>query len=117
MNYRDGLSVTEKPGGGGRVKQAGDGLTLELPGLDAVKRGRGRPRKVDALTSAQRAKRYREMQKLRAAADAMEARYRALRGRTATFPEEALPDGVCRALNLPLGSKVSAWEFPASGRP
>ena len=71
----DNLGMTPAPvasnfrdaGGGGRVRQDGDTLTMELPGLDA-KRGRGRPRKPDALTAAQRAKRYRDRQKAAAAA-------------------------------------------------
>ena len=46
-------------GGGSAVKQSDDARTLELPGLVA-KRGRGRPRKPDALTPAQRAKHYRD---------------------------------------------------------
>lgn len=44
-----------------------DRLTLELPGV-TEKRGRGRPRKADALTPAQRAKRYRDKQKAAALA-------------------------------------------------
>lgn len=46
--------------GGGAMKQPEDTRTAELPGLDVpAKRGRGRPRKADALTPAQRAQRYR----------------------------------------------------------
>lgn len=41
------------------MKQAEDLKTLKLA-LDEPKRGRGRPAKVDALTPAERAKRYRE---------------------------------------------------------
>lgn len=49
------------------MKQPEDRSTLERPGLDAPKRGRGRPRKPDALTPAQRAKRYRDKQRKKAA--------------------------------------------------
>lgn len=52
------ISVTHHEWGGG-VKLPGDSLTLELPGL-GMRRGRGRPRKQDALTPAQRAQRYRD---------------------------------------------------------
>lgn len=45
------------------MKHPDDTRTLELPGLAVAKRGRGRPRKPDALTPAQRAKRYRESHK------------------------------------------------------
>lgn len=41
------------------MKQPGDYLTLELPIPAAAKRGRGRPRKDNALTDADRARRYR----------------------------------------------------------
>ena len=41
------------------MKQPNDGKTIELP-LESPKRGRGRPAKVDALTPAERAKRYRD---------------------------------------------------------
>jgi len=41
------------------MKQAEDLKTLKLA-MDEPKRGRGRPAKVDALTPAERAKRYRE---------------------------------------------------------
>lgn len=41
------------------MKQPEDKKTLELS-LDAAKRGRGRPAKPDALTPAQRAKKYRD---------------------------------------------------------
>lgn len=51
--------------GGG--KQPEDTYTRELPELGTaaphVKRGRGRPRKDDALTPAQRAQRYRDKKK------------------------------------------------------
>lgn len=40
------------------MKQPEDKLTIDL--LDGAKRGRGRPPKADALTSAQRQKRYRD---------------------------------------------------------
>ena len=43
-------------GGGGSVKQAADLYTRDL--IDKPRRGR--PRKVDALTPAQRAQRYRD---------------------------------------------------------
>lgn len=49
------------------MKQPEDRSTLELPGLSAPKRGRGRPRKPDALTPAQRAQRYRDKKLLDAA--------------------------------------------------
>lgn len=45
--------------GGGAVKQAGDDFTRDA--FEAPRRGR--PRKPDALTPAQRAKRYRERNK------------------------------------------------------
>ncbi len=54
------ISVT--PGGG--VKDPADQVTAELPGL-VPKRGRGRPRKPDAMTAAQRAQRHREKLKLK----------------------------------------------------
>lgn len=41
------------------MKQAEDRKTIELP-LETVKRGRGRPAKPDALSAAERAKRYRD---------------------------------------------------------
>jgi hypothetical protein len=51
----------------GGDKQPEDRYTRELPGLDAaaptVKRGRGRPRLDNALTPAERAKRYRDSKK------------------------------------------------------
>jgi hypothetical protein len=40
------------------MKQAEDNRTIEL--LEQPKRGRGRPPKADALTGAERAKRFRE---------------------------------------------------------
>lgn len=59
MNIRDA---------GGAMKQPEDTRTPDLPGLDVpAKRGRGRPRKADALTPAQRAQRYRDRQKAAAA--------------------------------------------------
>lgn len=45
------------------MKQAEDRFTLEL--IDAPKRGRGRPRKDNALTDAERARRYRQRQALK----------------------------------------------------
>lgn len=45
------------------MRQPEDQSTIELPGLAPAKRGRGRPRKPDALTPAQRAKRYRDRQR------------------------------------------------------
>lgn len=69
------------------MRQPGDVLTMELPGLP-TRRGRGRPRKPDALTPAQRAKRYRDRQKAAAAARAAAARpwikYRGPNGETWT---------------------------------
>lgn len=41
------------------MKQAEDKKTIELP-IENIKRGRGRPAKADALTPAERAKRYRD---------------------------------------------------------
>lgn len=52
MNICDASRIT----GGGDVKQADDVYTLDL--IDKPKRGR--PRKPDALTPAQRAQRYRD---------------------------------------------------------
>ena len=53
------MSVTKIAGGGG-VKSADDLYTLQLPGLDPLRRGVGRPSKgALALSPAQRAKRYR----------------------------------------------------------
>ncbi len=45
------------------MKQAEDHKTMDL--LEAEKRGRGRPRRGDALSDAQRAQRYRENKKAR----------------------------------------------------
>ena len=56
------------------MKQAEDRSTLELPELvasgflpknEAPKRGRGRPRKNNALSAADRARRYRQRQALK----------------------------------------------------
>ena len=57
MNIRDAGG-----GGGDSLIDPGDQATLCLPGLEP-KRGRGRPRKPDALTPAQRAQRYRDREK------------------------------------------------------
>jgi hypothetical protein len=49
------------------MKQPEDNATLELnlaPVIDGAKRGRGRPTKADALTPAERAKRYRDAKRL-----------------------------------------------------
>jgi hypothetical protein len=42
------------------MKQSNDNKTIDLPFGDEPKRGRGRPTKPDALTPAERAKRYRD---------------------------------------------------------
>lgn len=42
------------------MKSPDDTKTPELPGIDAGKRGRGRPKKPDARTNAQRQKDYRD---------------------------------------------------------
>ena len=55
--------LIKRDAGGGSVKHPADLATLELPGLEPAKRGRGRPRKADALTPAERASRYRQRQK------------------------------------------------------
>lgn len=47
------------------MKHPDDRFTLELPIPAAVKRGRGRPRKENALTDADRARRYRQRQALK----------------------------------------------------
>lgn len=69
------------------MKHPEDRRTLELPGLEP-KRGRGRPRKVDALTPAQRAKRYRDRKRAVRAKRARELhagiRYRGPNGETWT---------------------------------
>lgn len=83
-----GVTINQA-GGGGDMRQDGDTLTMELPGPD-VKRGRGRPRKPDALTPAQRAQRYRDRQRAAAAARKLAAdlhrrmrvRYRGPNGET-----------------------------------
>ena len=62
------ISVT--PGGG--VKDPADQVTADLPGL-VPKRGRGRPRKADALSAAFRAKRYRDKRQARRIAAAVGA--------------------------------------------
>jgi hypothetical protein len=49
------------------MKQPEDNATLELslaPIIDGARRGRGRPAKADALTPAERAKRYRDAKRL-----------------------------------------------------
>jgi chromosome segregation ATPase len=49
------------------MKQPEDNATLELnlaTAIDGARRGRGRPAKADALTPAERAKRYREAKRL-----------------------------------------------------
>lgn len=61
------------------MKHPDDTRTLELPGLTvATKRGRGRPRKDDALTPAERAQRYRDRKK--AAKRVSAVRYRGPNG-------------------------------------
>lgn len=70
------------------MRQPEDRATIELPGLAPAKRGRGRPRKPDALTPAQRAKRYRDRQRAakeqHARALAAGIRYRGPNGETWT---------------------------------
>lgn len=46
------------------MKQPADQKTLELP-LEGGKRGRGRPAKPDALTPAERAKKYRDAKRMK----------------------------------------------------
>ncbi len=45
------------------MKQTEDQRTIELP-LDAAAKKRGRPKKADALSDAERARRYRARQKM-----------------------------------------------------
>ena len=61
------ISVTrhDKSGGGDMARQAADSFTLDL----LSKPGRGRPRKPNALTPAQRARRYRAARKTSQGAD------------------------------------------------
>lgn len=70
------------------MRQPEDARTIELPGLEPARRGRGRPRKPDALTPAQRAKRYRDRQRAAKAKRARELaagiRYRGPNGETWT---------------------------------
>ena len=58
-----------------------DRVTLELPGV-TEKRGRGRPRKDDALTPAQRAQRYRDRKKRAALMARVQIKYRGPNGET-----------------------------------
>lgn len=63
------------------MRQEGDTLTMELPGLEP-KRGRGRPRKDNALTPAQRAQRYRDKKKRAKLMDRVLIKYRGPNGET-----------------------------------
>ncbi len=69
------------------MRHPDDRQTIELPGM-GTKRGRGRPRKPDALTPAQRAKRYRDRKRAdqaeRARQLAAGIRYRGPNGETWT---------------------------------
>ena len=59
MIIRDGAAAASRIFLVGGVKDPADLVTADLLGLEP-KRGRGRPRKPDALTPAQRAKAYRD---------------------------------------------------------
>lgn len=58
------------------MRDPADTRTLEMPGLETPRRGRGRPRKPDALTPAQRAKAYRARKAWRKSQAARQAQCR-----------------------------------------
>lgn len=65
------MTERHEKSGGGMAQQAGDTFTMDL--LAAVapeKRGRGRPRKENALSDAERARRYRQRVKAKKAREA-----------------------------------------------
>lgn len=102
------------------MKQAEDRLTMELPGLVPAKRGRGRPRKDDALTPAQRAKRYRDRKGALARIAKLEAKIAAL---GCNFKPEPLPAAYyCKdcgetAVYSPKTICATCWPFPSHGKP
>lgn len=60
------MTERHEKSGGGMAQQDGDTFTMDLLAAVApAKRGRGRPRKENALSDAERAKRYRQRMKSR----------------------------------------------------
>jgi len=96
MNICDASQINN---GGGNVKQAADLYTRDL--IDKPKRGR--PRKPDALTPAQRAKRYRDKRKRRPI-DAAEM------NRIGEFSSQ-----LANLANDPRNSQFAVWHFPRRG--